>query len=288
MCDKVMSRVGELLARARKALSEYGVENARFEAEQILLKAGIPKDDILWEPRADVYPDREKRVMELLRRRISGYPLQYLTGEWSFYACDFKVGEGVLIPRQDTETIAELADEFLKKRPDNGHRVLDLCAGSGCIGIVLAKFRNADVTSVEKSEKAFAYISENAALNGVSDKITAVCGDIFSKDVQQRIGGEFDVIVSNPPYLTSSDMENLQLEVSFEPREALFGGADGLDLYRRIVPGYIGRLKRGGLFAVEIGIGQDADVSEIFKKYGLSPRVKNDLCGVKRVIYCVK
>lgn len=288
MCDKVMSCIGELLARTCKALSEYGVENARFEAEQILLKAGIPKDNILWEPREGVDPECERRAEELLRRRISGYPLQYLIGEWSFYACDFKVGEGVLIPRQDTETIAELADDFLKQRPENERRVLDLCAGSGCIGIVLAKFRNAEVTSVEKSEAAFAYISENAALNGVSDKISAVCGDIFSKDVQQRIGGEFDVIVSNPPYLTSLDMENLQREVSFEPREALYGGADGLEFYRRIVPEYIGRLKRGGLFAVEIGIGQDADVSEIFKKYGLSPQVKKDLCGVKRVIYCVK
>lgn len=286
MCGKAMTCVGDLLNRVRGALAEYGIENARFEAEQILLKAGIPKDNVLWEPRRGVDPECEKRVEELLKRRLSGYPLQYLIGEWSFYACDFKVGEGVLIPRQDTETIAELADEFLKQRPENERRVLDLCAGSGCIGIVLARFRNADVVSVEKSEKAFGYISENAALNGV--KVAAVCGDIFSKDVQQKIGGDFDVIVSNPPYLTGSDMENLQREVSFEPKEALFGGADGLEFYRRMIPEYTGRLKKGGLFAVEIGIGQDADVSEIFKKYGLTPGVKNDLCGVKRVVYCVK
>lgn len=288
MCGKVMSCVGDLLNRVRGALAEYGVENARFEAEQILVKAGISKQSVMWEPREGVDPECEKRAEEFLKRRLSGYPLQYLIGEWSFYACDFKVGEGVLIPRQDTETIAELADDFLKKRPENKRKVLDLCAGSGCIGIVLAKFRNADVMSVEKSEKAFGYISGNAALNGVSDKVTAVCGDIFSKDVQQKIGGDFDVIVSNPPYLTGSDMENLQREVSFEPKEALYGGADGLEFYRRMIPEYIGRLKSGGLFAVEIGIGQDADVSKIFKKYGLSPQVKNDLCGVKRVVYSVK
>lgn len=280
--------IGELLAHTRKALAEYGVENARFEAEQILIKAGIPKQSVMWEPREGIKPECEKRVEELLKQRISGYPLQYLVGEWSFYACDFKVGEGVLIPRQDTEAIAELADEFLKKRPQNERRVLDLCAGSGCIGIVLSKFCGALTTSVEKSEAAMKYLSENADMNGVSDRITAVCGDIFSAEVLERIGGEFDVIVSNPPYLTEYDMDHLQREVSFEPSEALYGGKDGLDFYRRIPELYIDKLKKGGLFAVEIGMGQDADVAEIFMKHDLSPQFKNDLCGVKRVVYCVK
>lgn len=288
MCDKVMICIGELLARTRSALAEYGVENARFEAEQILVKAGISKQSVMWEPREGVEPECEKRAEELLKRRLSGYPLQYLIGEWSFYACDFKVGEGVLIPRQDTETIAELADEFLKKRPQGERRVLDLCAGSGCIGIVLSKLRGAVTTSVEKSGTAMKYLSENTRLNGVSDKITAICGDIFSAEVLERVGEGFDVILSNPPYLTDEDMNSLQREVSFEPSEALFGGSDGLDFYRRIPEVYLDKLKKGGLFAVEIGIGQASDVAEIFKKYGLSPQFKDDLCGVKRVVYCVK
>ncbi len=280
--------IGDLLRHTRDALAEYGVENARFEAEQILIKAGVPKQSVMWEPREGSDPECEKRAEELLKRRLDGYPLQYLIGEWSFYACDFKVGEGVLIPRQDTETIAELADGFLKKRPQNGRRVLDLCAGSGCIGIVLSKFCGAVTTSVEKSETAMKYLSENVELNGVLDKVTAVRGDIFSEDVLARVGGEYDVIVSNPPYLTGSDMDNLQREVSFEPSEALYGGADGLDFYRRIPEVYLERLKNGGLFAVEIGMGQDAEVAEIFREYGLEPRFKEDLCGVRRVVYCVK
>lgn len=283
---KVMSCVGELLARVGASLAEYGVENARFEAEQILLKAGIPKNTLLWEPREGVDPECERRAEELLKKRLSGYPLQYLIGEWSFYACDFKVGEGVLIPRQDTETLAELADQFLKRRPPNERRVLDLCAGSGCIGIVLAKLCGADVTSAEKSEKAFSYLEDNIELNGVSDKVMAVCADIF--DDVHEIRGEYDVILSNPPYLTSSDMEHLQREVSFEPSGALYGGADGLEFYRKIPKRYLGMLKKGGLFAVEIGIGQDADVARIFGEYGLSAQFREDMCGIKRVVYCVK
>ena len=280
--------IGDLLRHVRDALAGYGVENARFEAEQILIKAGIPKQSVMWEPRGGADPECEKRAEELLKRRLDGYPLQYLIGEWSFYACDLKVGEGVLIPRQDTETIAELADEFLKKRPKDERRVLDLCAGSGCIGIVLSKFCGAVTTSVEKSEAAVKYLSENIEMNGVSDRVTAVCGDIFSDEVLAGVGGEFDVIVSNPPYLTEADMNDLQREVGFEPREALYGGADGLDFYRRIPKVYLEKLKEGGLFAVEIGIGQDAEVAEIFKKYGLVPRFKKDLCGIDRVVYCIK
>lgn len=280
--------IGELLMRTRGALAEYGVENARFEAEQILVRAGISKQSVMWEPREGVEPECEERAADMLKRRLSGYPLQYLIGEWSFYACDFKVGEGVLIPRQDTETIAELADEFLKKRPLGERRVLDLCAGSGCIGIALSKLCGAVTTSVEKSGAAMKYLLENVALNGVSDRVTAICGDIFSAEVPERVGSGFDVIVSNPPYLTAEDMDNLQREVSYEPGEALFGGADGLDFYRRIPELYIDKLKTGGLFAVEVGIGQAEEVAEIFIKHGLSPQFKKDLCGVTRVVYCVK
>lgn len=278
--------IGELLDGTRSKLAEYGVENARFEAEQLLLAAGIPKQSLLWEPREYVTPKCEKRAAYLLKKRLTGYPLQYLVGEWSFYSCDFKVGEGVLIPRQDTETLAELADNFLKSRPINERRVLDLCAGSGCIGIVLSKFCDAKTVSVEKSKTAFAYLTENITLNGVSDKVTAVCADIFS-DIPQ-IGGEFDVILSNPPYLTSSDMKHLQTEVTFEPSSALYGGEDGLDFYRKIPGRYLGGLKNGGLFAVEIGMGQESDIADIFKGYGLTPQFKEDMCGIKRVVYCVK
>lgn len=283
-----MSLVGELLQNTKKALAEYGIENARFEAEQILIKAGISKQSVMWEPREGVDPECEKRAKELLERRLSGYPLQYLVGEWSFYGCEFKVGEGVLIPRQDTEAIAELADDFLKKRPPGERKVLDLCAGSGCIGIALSKFCGAVTTSVEKSGYAMKYLLKNIEQNGVSDKVTAVCGDIFSEEVLEKVGGEYDVIVSNPPYLTDHDMDVLQKEVTFEPRDALYGGKDGLDFYRKIPKYYLQKLKNGGLFAVEIGIGQENEVADIFTAFGLVAMFKEDMCNINRVVFSIK
>lgn len=279
--------VGEIKTRLSAALSEYGVENPRFEAEQLLLRAGIPKRSALLEPRGEAPSDCEKLALELLERRLSGYPLQYLVGEWDFCAHTFKVGEGVLIPRQDTETAAELAGEFLKERPPEKRRVLDLCAGSGCIGIVLARDCGAKAVCVESSAEAFAYLTENVGLNGVSDSVTAVCGDIFDGEILRGVGGGYNLIVSNPPYLSDSDMKALQKEVTFEPKSALYGGADGLDFYRKILGIYPQKLAAGGMIAFEIGIHQDAAVGELFEKSGLEPRFRRDLCGVKRVVYAV-
>ena len=278
----------DLLFSVKNTLEKNGIENARFEAEQILIKAGISKQSIMFEPREAVAAECEKIAKELLEQRLSGYPLQYLVGEWSFYGCEFKVGEGVLIPRQDTEAIAELADEFLKKRSPNERRVLDLCAGSGCIGIALSKLCGAVTTSVEKSGEAFDYLLENIELNGVSDNVTPIRGDIFSAEVLEKVGGEYDVIVSNPPYLTGTDMDNLQKEVTFEPRAALYGGRDGLDFYRRIPNFYLPKLKKDGLFAVEIGLGQENEVADIFTAFGLVPMFKEDMCKVNRVVFGIK
>ena len=278
----------DLLFSVKNTLEKNGIENARFEAEQILIKAGISKQSIMFEPRETVSSECEKLAAELLERRLSGYPLQYLIGEWSFFGCEFKIGEGVLIPRQDTEALAELADEFLKKRPPSERKVLDLCAGSGCIGIALSKLCGAVTASVEKSGEAFEYLLENIELNGVSDKVTAIRGDIFSAEVLEKVGGEYDAIVSNPPYLTQTDMDNLQKEVTFEPRAALYGGEDGLDFYRRIPNFYLPKLKKDGLFAVEIGIGQENEVADIFTAFGLVPMFKEDMCKVNRVVFSVK
>lgn len=281
-------KISELLRYTRNAFAGYGIENARFEAEQILIKSGIPRQQLMLEPNESVSPECEQRTKELLEKRLSGYPLQYLIGEWSFYGCEFKVGEGVLIPRQDTETIAELADGFLKKRSPNERKILDLCAGSGCIGIALSKACGAVTTSVEKSEEAFRYLSENIELNGVSDRVTAIRGDIFSEEILEQLGGEYDVIVSNPPYLTEQDMDNLQKEVTFEPKDALYGGEDGLDFYKKIPKYYLEKLKKGGLFAVEIGIGQENEVADIFTAFGLVPMFREDMCKINRVVFSIK
>lgn len=275
--------VRELYKSVQQTLESGGVENAAFEAEQLLQSVGIDKLTLLTEPNAEVSEDILREISARLERRIRGEPLQYILGEWEFCGLPFKVGEGVLIPRQDTETLVETAARFLKERDKTARRTLDLCAGSGCIGIALAKTAGADVICVEKSLKAFGYLEENIAMNDVSVK--AVLGDVLEAPA---FSGEFDLIVSNPPYLTESDMRSLQREVEFEPKIALFGGRDGLDFYRKLLAVYPQMLKSGGMFVVEIGVTQEEAVCGIFRENGLTPRVEKDLCGVYRVVYSIK
>lgn len=274
-----------MLSNTICSLADNGIENAGFEARQLLEFAGIDRMTMLTEPNGEVPEELGERVTRLVEKRVSGYPLQYLLGEWEFYGLPFRVGEGVLIPRQDTEVLAEVALDFLNTLPESERVALDLCAGSGCIGITLAKLSRARVTLVEKSEKAFAYLKENIALNEVESLCNAVCGDVLEDSADF---GEFSVIVSNPPYVTKAEMERLQREVRFEPEMALFGGNDGLDFYRRLIPQYTKSLKDGGLLAVEIGDSQERDVMDLFVQSGYSPLGAKDSGGFCRVVYAVK
>ena len=186
-------------------LEMVGIENARFEAIELLVRAGVDRTKLYTESisSGNLPAEVRQRAAELLGRRASGEPLQYIIGEWEFYGLPFKVGEGVLIPRQDTETLVETALEFLKSRPPEQRRVLDLCAGTGCIGITLAKLIGAKVSCVELSGEAFGYLAENVRLNDVEERVKPISGDIFDSEIRCGLG-EFDLIVSNPPYLTDS------------------------------------------------------------------------------------
>lgn len=277
--------IRELLSNTICSLADSGIENARFEARQILEFAGLDRMRMLTEPDGSVPDSIGDNVLRLVEKRVSGYPLQYLLGEWEFYGLPFKVGEGVLIPRQDTEVLAEAALDFLSTIPESERTVLDLCAGSGCIGITLAKLANACVTLVEKSDKAMGFLRENIVINGVENLCNAVFGDVLDENADF---GTFSVIVSNPPYLTQSEMERLQREVRYEPEMALYGGDDGLDFYKRLIPQYIKSLKDGGLLAVEIGDSQERDVMKIFIESGLRPLGAKDSGGFCRVVYAQK
>lgn len=275
--------IAELYNRTRSELESGGVQDFRFEAEQLLRGAGIDKLTLIAEPEREISDVISAEINRRLLRRLSGEPLQYILGEWEFYGLPFCVGEGVLIPRADTETLVEVAVRFLKDRGGSERKTLDLCAGSGCIGIALAKTVNADVTCVERSPAAFEYLEKNAARNNVSAEL--ILGDVLEAPT---VAGEYDLIVSNPPYLTAEDMRSLQKEVRFEPEAALFGGEDGLDFYRAMIPMYSERLKSGGMLAVEIGMGQENAVCGIFRENGLTPCTERDLGGICRVIYSIK
>ena len=280
--------VRDILRETVCALADNGIENARFEAEQILQKAGIPRMKLLTELNGSVPEDAESAVRGMTGRRLSGYPLQYILGEWEFFGLTFPVGEGVLIPRQDTEILAELARDFLLERSPDERNTLDLCAGTGCIGVTLAKLCGAEVKCVELSESAFGYLERGIDLNGVERLVTAVRGDVTDSEFTEKLGGEYDLIVSNPPYLTETDMKNLQPEVTHEPKTALYGGKDGLDFYRKMLAIWTKRLKIGGMFAVEIGINQERGVMEIFEENGLNADCIKDTQGIYRIVYAIK
>ena len=280
-------KVGELLRECMKALEAAGNDNPRFEAEQLVMKfCGVKRSDILMFPGLEVTAEQAAEVRGAVQRRNSGEPLQYILGEWEFYGLPFYVGEGVLIPRQDTETLVETAARFLREHPGVSGAA-DLCAGSGCVGITLAKLTGIPVKLLELSEQALGYLRRNIALNGVEELCEAMHADVLSDDTAAGMP-QLDLIVTNPPYLTAQDMQELQPEVTHEPETALFGGEDGLDYYRRMVPLWGAKLNPGGMLAAEIGMGQHGDVTRIFEENGLRAGFEKDLCGVIRVIYGIK
>lgn len=205
----------------------------------------------------------------LVARALEGEPLAYILGEWEFYGLKLYVDKNVLIPRDDTCAVAALAIQkglFLDKDP----RILDLCTGSGCIGLAVAsRVKDARVTLADISREALAVAKKNITRNHLSGRVTAVQADAL--DVPSAFLGKFDLIVSNPPYITGDEMKDLPVSVDqFEPHLALYGGEDGLDFYRAISNHYRAALKPGGYLCFEFGMGQGDDVCRILEENGFT------------------
>ncbi len=223
--------------------------------------------------------DKAAEFLALCGRYADGYPLQYLIGEWEFFGLPFQVGEGVLIPRPDTEILVETALELLKDRKDPV--VADLCAGSGCVAAAIAHKRpDAQVFALELSEAAFPYLCENIAHNQV--EVQAIRCDVFAPPELPPL----DLAVSNPPYIPRSELETLQRQVTFEPEMALLGGEDGYDFYRRLPGIYCDLLKPGGAIAFETGYNQARNVSGLLLAAGYEKiGIRKDLAGIERVVF---
>lgn len=270
----------ETLYRELRERLASSSDDAAFEVDELLRYfCGVTRTQRI-SGGVKIAPEDAKRAVAAACRRAEGVPLQYLLGEWDFYGRTFCVGEGVLIPRADTETLVEAALTFA-----SGHggklRIADLCSGSGCIAVTLAKELNgAEVWAVEKSPKALAYLRKNNELHGTGLHI--VCDDVLEPVVKYP---EFDLIVSNPPYLTGEEMRSLQTEVTHEPSMALYGEEDGLAFYRGITERWTSRLRPGGMLAYEIGMGQERAVEEQLKNKCLQNICfHRDLCGIIRVV----
>ena len=255
-----------------------GVPDARFDAAQLYTFV-TGRDH-----RLDDGPTAEEasRLQVLAERRAGREPLQYLLGEWDFLDFTLKVGRGVLCPRADSEVVCETAIELLKD--SEAPVVYDLCAGTGCLGLGIARaVPSAKVTCVELSHDAWPYLTANvAALGGKTTQ--AERGDVMNYYTQIEPESA-DLIISNPPYLTAREMQNLMPETAREPAMALDGGADGLDFYRAVTQKWKSALRLGGSLIFEVGIGQAPSVEDILAQNGFEGiQTTADTQGIWRVV----
>lgn len=270
--------------RVRQALEKAGIEDAAFDAK-VLLELAAGK---AWRWRDAPLSEAEQACLRgLAQKRVRRVPLQYLAGRWPFLDFELAVGPGVLVPRADTELLCETAAQLLAKT--TAPQVLDLCAGSGCVGIGIKSLVPACiVTCLEKSSEALPYLEQNAkeALAGrsVSPAAEVVQGDVFGFETTLE-PQSLELIASNPPYVTEEEMEALAPELSFEPRAALCAAKQGLAFYHYIAPAYKKALCPGGWLVFEIGCAQGGAVLEILEAAGYEcPACKQDLAGNDRVV----
>lgn len=265
-------------------LRQHNIASADFEADYIISHVcGIDMVHLVIDGRRILTSAEIDKIASIVKMRMTGKPLQYLIGEWEFYSMPFLVGEGVLIPRPDTEVLVDRAIQVLNA---NGGKpiVADLCSGSGCIAIAIKKnVPHARVIAVENSPKAMEYLIKNKVRSNVD--IQAVLADVCDRTTLGQMPA-LDMIVANPPYLDKHDIDNLQKEVTHEPHEALYAGEDGLKFYRQITSIWTPQIKSGGTIMFEIGKGQHDDVAQIMLENSISDiKFEKDINGIIRSVY---
>lgn len=265
-------------------LRRHECETARLDAEILLaFSRGCQRIQLYTEYDAPLTPDERSTMRDLVKRRASHEPVAYLVGFREFFGMDFEVEPGVLIPRPDTETLVVQVLEFARDcdRP----QILDLCSGSGCIAAAVAQnCPGAVVTAVELDEQAIAVAGRNLARHGLSERVTLLQGDLYQPLDREQV---FDVIVSNPPYVTSAEMDTLPPDVRlYEPHRALDGGSDGLDVIRRIIADGPSWLRAGGVMLLEVSGGQANEVVALFEQSEKFEQmmIGKDLAGRSRVV----
>ncbi|MBQ3331419.1 MAG: peptide chain release factor N(5)-glutamine methyltransferase [Ruminococcus sp.] len=269
----------------KSLLTRAGVENPDGDAAEILCAAlNCSRTELIL--RDDELSDVEsEKAVAMARRRAAGEPIQYVLGYWFFMDRKYTVGEGVLIPRDDTEVVVREALAIVKAIPRPV--IVDLCSGSGIIAITLEKeLEHATVYAVEKSELAFSYLRENIELHQAD--VEAICADL-ADCAGDFADGSLDMIISNPPYIRSDEIATLQREVQYEPRLALDGGENGYDFYEMIISLWTKKLKEGGTIAFEIGEGQFSYIAELLKAAGYTDiKGTKDIQGTVRAITAQK
>ncbi len=257
-----------------------------LEANEIMrFVTGKSREELVRDKYLYASNDISQKALKLALRRAEGEPLAYIIGEWDFYGFKLKITPDVLIPRADTETLVDC----VLRRVSGAFRFLDLGCGSGAIGIALASMRNGSRgVLADISDAALAVAKHNASENKLSGSVSCVKADMLTHPPLNI--GQFDVIVSNPPYITDAEMREIDKSVSgYEPHLALCGGEDGLMYYRAIMENWFGMVKEGGLLAFECGMKQSADIAKLMEDYGgKEVLTTQDGEGLNRVVSCYR
>lgn len=273
--------IGEALAWARR-LGEAGPALSSTTAQALLAHVvGRGREWLLAHPAAPLEPAAARRFADLAQRAAAGEPLAQLTGEREFYGLPFTITPDVLIPRPETEALVDVALAFAQARSLASPRIVDVGTGSGAIAVTLAvKLPGACVAAVELSDAAIRVAQINARQHGIAERVGFVLGDLLA-----ALAGPFDIIVANLPYVNQDEIAALDVG-RWEPRVALDGGADGLDLVRRLLEQTPARLEPGGLLALEIGFDQGPRVVELCRAAfpGAAVTLLSDLAGLDRIV----
>jgi release factor glutamine methyltransferase len=278
--------VGRVVRWAADDFRAKGIESPRLEAELLLAQAlDTDRMRIIVDAARELEPAELARYRELIQRRRKGEPVAYIRGQKEFFGRVFHVDKRVLVPRPDTEILVEVALRRTASFP-LAARYLDLCTGSGCVAISLARERpTTKLLAVDLSPDALVVARENAIRLGAVHQIAWLAGDLF-RPLESISGPKLDLVVANPPYIAEGEIASLSVDIrAFEPHLALSGGPDGLDVTRRIVAEAPGHLRRGGVLAVEMGTGQTERVKELFVAAGFTEVVVDkDYGGHERVV----
>lgn len=279
------STYNNLYLDARRQFRAAGIPNPQLEAREIVCYVtGKTREEFFRDLPLYATSQVEEQIIDLTRRRLQGEPVAYIIGEWEFYGLTLDVSREVLIPRIDTEVLAEQA--ILAARACGGEcRVLDLCAGSGCVGLaVAANVPECKVVLADNSEGALRVCRQNVRRCGLGGQVLCLSADAKLPPLPAL--WDFDVIACNPPYIPSADIGTLDASVrDYEPHEALDGGTDGLDFYRAITSKWKGALRLGGKLLFEVGMGQAHDVEKLMRESGFEEVISfPDTQGILRVV----
>ena len=268
-----------LLKQATDFLTSHNITEAQLDAEVLLCGVLKIKRNILATLRQEkISQEQFQQYQNYLNKRIKGEPVDYILGTSEFMGLTFKVNSNVLIPRPETELIVEQANKFIKE--NNFKHILDLCTGSGAIAVSVARYNdNISVTASDISSKALQVAKENAAINNVSNKIEFLESNMFVNIIDKK----FDIIISNPPYVTEEEYKGLERELFFEPKNAFLAGEDGLDFYRIIAENSARYLNPKGILLLELNANISLQITDLFNDF-LFVKIIKDYSGLDRIL----